>query len=56
MPADLRDGLVTRYGALLAASGLAGTLAFQTQDGPLASPHLGPAAGPKRGGGISITA
>lgn len=56
MPADLRDGLMTRYGALLAASGLAGTLAFQTQDGPLASPHLGPAAGPKRGGGISITA
>lgn len=56
MPADLRDGLMSRYGALLAASGLAGTLAFQLQDGPLASPHLGPAAGPKRGGGISITA
>ncbi|MFZ2869659.1 MAG: hypothetical protein WAZ62_06100, partial [Zavarzinia sp.] len=56
MPADLRDGLVARYAALLAESGLAGTLAFQIQDGPLAGPHLGPATGPKRGGGISITA
>lgn len=56
MPADLRDGLAERYGAVLAASGLAGTISFQIQEGPQGGPHLGPAVGPARGGGISITA
>ncbi|PWR18391.1 hypothetical protein [Zavarzinia aquatilis] len=56
MPADLREGLTARYGAVLAASGLAGTIGFQVQEGPLGTPHLGSPAGPARRGGISITA
>lgn len=53
---DLRQSLMTRYQAVLAEAGLAGTLGFQTQDNPLGPIGIGTEQRPSAGGQLSITA
>ena len=53
---DLRQLLVERYTAVLAASGLAGTLGFQVEDNPLGMLEFGSERQRPSGGGISIEA